>query len=46
MALTLDEANRVLEATLAKAKQLNIKVSAAVVRREIRRQFMGCWVRL
>ena len=31
MALTLDEANRVLEATLAKAKQLNIKVSAAVV---------------
>ena len=30
MALTLDEANRVLEATLAKAKQLNIKVSAAV----------------
>src|SRR5438045_5508260 len=31
MALTLDEANRVLEATLAKAKQLNIKISAAVV---------------
>src|SRR5947208_16716773 len=31
MALTLDEANRVLEATVAKAKQLNIKVSAAVV---------------
>ena len=31
MALTLDEANRVLEATLAKAKQLNIRVSAAVV---------------
>src|SRR3954465_11694507 len=31
MALTLGEANRVLEATLAKAKQLNIKVSAAVV---------------
>src|SRR5881394_4291786 len=31
MALTLDEANHVLEATLAKAKQLNIKVSAAVV---------------
>jgi len=31
MALTLEEANRVLEATIAKAKQLNIKVSAAVV---------------
>jgi glc operon protein GlcG len=31
MALTLDEANRVAEAAVAKAKQLNIKVSAAVV---------------
>jgi glc operon protein GlcG len=31
MALTLEEANRVLEGALAKAKQLNIKVSAAVV---------------
>ena len=31
MALTLEEANRVLQGTLAKAKQLNIKVSAAVV---------------
>jgi len=30
MALTLDEANRVVEGALAKAKQLNIKVSAAV----------------
>jgi glc operon protein GlcG len=31
MALTLDEANRVLRAALQKAEQLNIKVSAAVV---------------
>jgi len=30
MALTLDEANRVVQGALAKAKQLNIKVSAAV----------------
>src|SRR5438874_352220 len=30
MTLTLEEANRVLQGTLAKAKQLNIKVSAAV----------------
>jgi glc operon protein GlcG len=30
MALTLDEANRVLQGALAKAKELNIKVSAAV----------------
>jgi glc operon protein GlcG len=31
MALTLDEANRVLRAALRKAEELNIKVSAAVV---------------
>ncbi len=31
MSLTLDEANRILRGTLAKAQQLNIKVSAAVV---------------
>ena len=31
MSLTLDEANRILRATLAKAQELNIKVSAAVV---------------
>lgn len=31
MSLTLDEANRILRATLAKAAELNIKVSAAVV---------------
>jgi glc operon protein GlcG len=30
MALTLDEANRIIRATLAKAQELNIKVSAAV----------------
>jgi glc operon protein GlcG len=30
MALTLDEASRVVQGALAKAKQLNIKVSAAV----------------
>jgi glc operon protein GlcG len=30
MALTLEEANRVVQGALAKAKQLNIKVSAAV----------------
>jgi glc operon protein GlcG len=30
MSLTLEEANRILAATLAKARQLNIKVSAAV----------------
>ena len=30
MSLTLDEANRVAEAALAKAKQLNIKISVAV----------------
>jgi glc operon protein GlcG len=30
MSLTLDEANRILAGTLAKAKQLNIKVTAAV----------------
>ena len=30
MALTLEEANRIVEGALAKAKQLNIKVSAAV----------------
>ena len=30
MSLTLDEANRILAGALAKAKQLNIKVSAAV----------------
>ncbi len=31
MSLTLDEANRILAGTLAKARELNIKVSAAVV---------------
>ena len=31
MSLTLEEANRVLAGTLEKARQLNIKVSAAVV---------------
>ena len=31
MSLTLDEANRILRATLAKAQELNIRVSAAVV---------------
>ena len=31
MSLTLDEANRILRATLAKAQELNIKISAAVV---------------
>jgi len=30
MALTLDEANRIVRATIAKAQELNIKVSAAV----------------
>lgn len=30
MALTLEEANRILRATLAKAQELNIKVTAAV----------------
>ena len=30
MALTLEEANRVLQGALAKAKEINIKVSAAV----------------
>src|SRR5579862_2560674 len=30
MSLTLDEANRILRATLAKAQELNIKISAAV----------------
>jgi uncharacterized protein GlcG (DUF336 family) len=30
MALSLDEANRIIRATLAKAQELNIKVSAAV----------------
>jgi len=30
MALTLDEANRVIEGALAKAKELNIRVSVAV----------------
>jgi glc operon protein GlcG len=31
MSLTLEEANRILAGTLAKARELNIKVSAAVV---------------
>ena len=31
MSLTLDEANRILTGTLAKARQLDIKISAAVV---------------
>lgn len=30
MALTLDEANRIVQAALVKAKELNIKISAAV----------------
>ena len=30
MSLTLDEANRILAGALAKARELNIKVSAAV----------------
>jgi len=30
MALTLDEANRILRATIAKAQELNIRISAAV----------------
>jgi glc operon protein GlcG len=31
MSLTLEEANRILQGTIAKAQQLNIKISAAVV---------------
>ncbi len=31
MSLTLEEANRILAGTLAKARELNIKISAAVV---------------
>ena len=31
MSLTLEEANRILQGTIAKARQLNIKISAAVV---------------
>src|SRR5436309_15924781 len=31
MALTLEEANRIVQGAIAKARQLNIKVSAAVV---------------
>ena len=30
MALTLDEANRIIQGALAKARELNIKISAAV----------------
>ena len=30
MALTLDEANRIVRATIAKAQELNIRISAAV----------------
>jgi glc operon protein GlcG len=30
MALTLDEANRIIQGTIAKAKEMNIRISAAV----------------
>jgi uncharacterized protein GlcG (DUF336 family) len=33
MALTLEEANRIIRGALAKAQELNIRISAAVCRR-------------